>query len=145
MRTNLRIKGKTIKMEKSRKFENEKNKFSNQRIFLLISLIFLISILIRFYYFDYNIPDLYFYYLAPMIVFLLWGLLVTSGRNKDSTKLIAMGVALYCAGGLGNRTELFFLEGFINTKNLDRSASNHHYARLYNLNKFMANLKSSKK
>ena len=43
-------------MEKSRKFENEKNKFSNQRIFLLISLIFLISILIRFYYFDYNIP-----------------------------------------------------------------------------------------
>ncbi len=58
-------------------------------------------------YFDYNIPDLYFYYVAPMIVFLLWGLLVTSGRNKDSTKLIAIGVALYCAGGLGNRTELF--------------------------------------
>lgn len=43
-------------MENKKKFENEKNKFSNQRIFLLISLIFLISILIRFYYFDYNIP-----------------------------------------------------------------------------------------
>ncbi len=57
---------------------------------------------------DYNVPDLYFYYVAPMIVYLLWGLLVTSGRNKDSTKLIAIGVALYCAGGLGNRTELFF-------------------------------------
>ncbi len=59
-------------------------------------------------YFDYNIPDLYFYYVAPMIVFLLWGLLVTLSRNKDSTKLIVIGVALYCAGGLGNRTELFF-------------------------------------
>lgn len=57
---------------------------------------------------DYNVPDLYFYYLAPMFVYVLWGLLMSSGKNKDSTNLIAIGVALYCAGGLGNRTELFF-------------------------------------
>ena len=46
--------------------------------------------------FPQNIPDLYFYYVAPMIVFLLWGLLVTLSRYKDSTKLIVIGVALYC-------------------------------------------------
>ncbi len=57
---------------------------------------------------DYNIPDLYFFYLAPIIVFMFWGLFVSIGRNKDSTNLLAIGVALYCAGAMGNRTELFF-------------------------------------
>ena len=57
---------------------------------------------------DYNIPDLYFFYLSPFIVFMFWGLFVSIGRNKDSTNLLAIAVALYCAGALGNRTELFF-------------------------------------
>ena len=57
---------------------------------------------------DYNIPDLYFFYLSPFIVFMFWGLFVSIGKNKDSTNLLAIGVALYCAGAMGNRTELFF-------------------------------------
>jgi lipoprotein signal peptidase len=57
---------------------------------------------------DYNIPDLYFFYLSPLIVVMFWGLFVSIGKNKDSTNLLAIGVALYCAGALGNRTELFF-------------------------------------
>ena len=56
---------------------------------------------------DYNIPDLYFFYLSPLIVVMFWGLFVSIGKNKDSTNLLAIGVALYCAGALGNRTELF--------------------------------------
>ena len=57
---------------------------------------------------DYNIPDLYFFYLSPFIVIMFWALLMSIGRNKNSTNILAIGVALYIAGGLGNRTELFF-------------------------------------